>query len=45
MAHVKIGWPDSQELMAEEGFAENSIATDESGAYLVDEEWLAEIGW
>lgn len=45
MAYVKIGWPDSQELMDEEDFAENSVATDEAGAYLVNEDWLEEIGW
>ena len=45
MAYVRIGWLDSQELMGEEGFEENCVATEESGEFLVDEDWLDEIGW
>ena len=45
MAWVKIGWPESQEIMSlcdEEEYDENVIATEESGCYLVNEDWLEE---
>jgi hypothetical protein len=46
--YVVVTWPNSQELMDKEGFAENSyLVNDEQGledfgssAYFVDEEWL-----
>lgn len=46
MGWVKIGWPESQEIMSlcdEEGYDENVVATAESGCYLVNENWLEEI--
>ena len=45
MGWVKIGWPESQEIMSlcdEEGYDENVVATSESGCYLVNEDWLEE---
>ena len=45
MGWVRIGWPESQEIMSlcdEEGYDENVIATEESGCYLVNEDWLEE---
>ncbi len=46
--YVVVTWPDSQQLMDKEGFAENSyLVNDEQGledfgssAYFVDEDWL-----
>lgn len=45
MAWIRIGFPDSQEIMSlcdEEGYEDNVIATAESGCYLVNEDWLEE---
>lgn len=40
---IEVNWPDSQDLFdfsEEEGFDSNVIATDVSGSYLVNEDWL-----
>jgi hypothetical protein len=42
MAYIKIGFPEVQELMEEEDFMDNAVATNEPGVYLVDEDWLDE---
>ena len=42
---VEICWPESQDLFEfcdNEGYEDNVVATNESGCYLVNEEWLNE---
>lgn len=46
MAWIKIDWPESQnllDLVEEKGYYDNVIAANESGSYLVNEDWLEEV--